>query len=98
MRVGIRVFFTAVLVLACGQAQTTQGLISGRLLNSVTGRAIPAATVTYASSYTNLEGRSESEQSGFYYLPLLSPGFYQIRISADGYQSQEVQELELPVA
>lgn len=79
-------------------AQTTQGLISGRLLNSVTGRPIGGAIVGYSSSYTTLGGTSVSDPSGYYYLPLLSPGFYQVRVSGTGFQSQEVQELELPVA
>ena len=79
-------------------AQTTQGLISGQLVNSVTGRPIAGANVLYSSSLSNLAGASQSDSSGYYYLPLLSPGFYQIRVNAAGFQSQEVQELELTVA
>ncbi len=81
-----------------GVSQTTQGLISGRLLNSLTGRPIQKATVTYSSSISNLTGATTSDKSGYYYLPLLSPGFYRIRIMAPDYQSQEVQELKLTVA
>ncbi len=83
---------------APGFAQTTQGLISGRLLDSVSGRPIGQATVLYSSSLSNLAGASASDETGYYYLPLLSPGFYQIRVNAPGYQSQEVQEMELTVA
>ncbi len=79
-------------------AQTTQGLISGQLVNSVTGRPIAGANVLYSSSLSNLAGASQSDSSGYYYLPLLSPGFYQIRVNAEGFQSQEVQEIELTVA
>ena len=61
-------------------AQTTQGLISGRLLNSVTGRPIASANVSYASDITNFTGISASDTSGYYYLPLLSPGFYRVRV------------------
>jgi hypothetical protein len=39
-----------------------------------------------------------AEASGFFVLPLLSPGIYQVRAEADGYQSLDVEELELPVA
>jgi len=81
-----------------GLAQTTQGLISGRLVNSVTGKSIAGADVGYWSSTGNLAGTAASDASGYYYLPLLSPGFYRIRASAPSYQSQEVQELELTVA
>jgi hypothetical protein len=83
---------------AAGLAQTTQGLISGRLVNSVTGRPVVAADVAYWSSASNFTGAAASDTSGYYYLPLLSPGFYRIRVTAPSYQSQEVQELELTVA
>ena len=78
--------------------QTTQGLISGRLINSTTGRPVSGANVEYSSDVTNFTGVSASDASGYYYLPLLSPGFYRVRVVANGYQSQEIQELELRVA
>jgi len=81
-----------------GLAQTTQGLISGRLVNSVNGRPLAGADVGYWSSTGNFAGTAASDASGYYYLPLLSPGFYRIRVTAASYQSQEVQELELTVA
>src|SRR6266699_6719868 len=75
-----------------GVSQTTQGLISGRLVSSVTGRPIEGASVTYSSSTSNLAGAAASDASGYYYLPLLSPGFYRLRVTEPTYQSQEVQE------
>src|SRR6266498_5514053 len=78
--------------------QTTQGLISGRLLNSITGAPVPAATIFYSNRETNSSGVAESDGLGYYYLPLLSPGFYRIRASASGYQPQEVYDQELAVA
>ncbi|MGD0134739.1 MAG: carboxypeptidase-like regulatory domain-containing protein [Bryobacteraceae bacterium] len=93
-----RAFLLFLLCAAAATSQTTQGLISGQLLDSVTGRPIPAASVLFASAVTNLAGASVSDASGYYYLPLLSPGIYQIRVTAAAYQSQEVQELELTVA
>ena len=56
--------------------QTTQGLISGQLADSVTGRPIAAANVFYSSTTSNLAGAAASDASGYYYLPLLSPGIY----------------------
>jgi hypothetical protein len=83
---------------AAATSQTTQGLISGQLVDSVTGRPIAAANVIFSSATTTLAGGASSDASGYYYLPLLSPGIYQIRVMAPAYQSQEVQELELTVA
>ncbi|HME10189.1 MAG TPA: carboxypeptidase regulatory-like domain-containing protein [Bryobacteraceae bacterium] len=92
------VLTAAVLFPAESQGQTTQGLISGRLLDSSTGQPIANANVVFSSGLTNLGGGAPSDASGNYYLPLLSPGFYTIRITATGYQAQEIQQLELTVA
>jgi Carboxypeptidase regulatory-like domain/TonB-dependent Receptor Plug Domain len=98
MYLTLRLFLIIGLCAAAGLAQTTQGLISGRLVDSVTGRPIPNANVGYSSSTGNFAGTAASDGSGYYYLPLLSPGFYRIRVTTAAYQSQEVQELELTVA
>ena len=79
-------------------AQTTQGLIAGRVVDSQTGSPITAAQVSYEKPKTNARGQAETTPAGYYVLPLLSPGLYTVRITADQYQSQEVHELELPVA
>jgi Carboxypeptidase regulatory-like domain/TonB-dependent Receptor Plug Domain len=64
----------------------------------VTGRPVPGASVFFTSATSNLAGASTSDPSGYYYLPLLSPGTYQIRVTSGAYQAQEVQELQLTVA
>jgi len=98
----LRVFLLFLCAAGCSVqtcfAQTTQGLISGQLVDSVTGRPVTAASVFYSSATSNLAGASSSDASGYYYLPLLSPGAYQIRVTSAMYQAQEVQELELTVA
>src|ERR1017187_3677383 len=79
-------------------AQTTQGLISGSIINSVTGQPVAGASVTYTSETLAATGTLQSDAGGYYFLPLLSAGTYSIRTTADGYQSQELEQLELPVA
>lgn len=79
-------------------AQTTQGLIEGRLVNSQTGAPIEGAQVFYSNADTGTSGGTTSDASGNYFLPLLSPGIYRVRAAAANYQSREAQELELPVA
>ncbi len=78
--------------------QTTQGLISGRLLDSGSGRPLAGGRVRYWSDRTNTQGLALSDSSGAFTLPLLSPGDYRLRAEADGYQGQEVYELNVPVA
>jgi hypothetical protein len=87
----------AALCAAILDGQTTQGVISGRLLNSVTGRPVAGAALL-CSSADGSSVESVSGASGYYFLPLLSPGLYRVRATAAGFQSQEVQELELRVA
>jgi len=93
-----RAFLLFLFCAAAGVSQTTQGLISGQLADSVTGRPVAAANVFYFSATSNFAGAASSDAAGYYYLPLLSPGIYQIRVTSAAYQSQEVQELELTVA
>src|SRR5579863_7946689 len=79
-------------------AQTTQGLISGSILNSVTGRPVAGASIAYESAALSASGTYQSDSAGYYFLPLLSTGTYSVRASAPGYQAQELQQLDLPVA
>ncbi len=79
-------------------AQTTQGIIAGRVTQLATGQAIPAATISWTNTGTNARGSQHSSASGDYALAPLSPGTYAIRVEADGYQARELDEIELAVA
>jgi hypothetical protein len=97
----MRIFVVLSLTVAyisAGSAQTTQGLISGRILDSGTRVPVNSANVTYESITTNLTGRTVTDASGNYSLPQLSPGLYRIRVTAPKYQAQEIFELQLDVA
>lgn len=97
-----RVFVRLLAVLVFGAAwlaaQTTQGLISGTVLNSVTGQPVDGASIAYASPALSASGTYQTDSRGYYFLPLLSTGTYTVRASAPGYQAQELQQLDLPVA
>src|SRR5215472_7346231 len=93
-----RLVVSTVLSVCFAGAQTTQGLIAGRLVNSQTGAPIAGAKISYSNSATGASGVASSDGSGNYSLPLLSPGIYRVRATADSFQSREVQELDLPVA
>ncbi len=80
-------------------AQTTQGLVGGRVRNLLTAAPVAGAVITYQSLATNTRGSVLTGKDGFYNCPLLPPGKYRIRAGAgEGFQAQEVQELALPVA
>jgi hypothetical protein len=91
----------ALLLLLTGlssHAQTTQGLISGRILDLRTRKPIGGARISYTSTVTDTGGSATSDRSGYYILPLLSPAQYRLRVAAGGYQDQELYELDLRVA
>ena len=93
---GLAAFLSLVHISA--EAQTTQGLISGRLLDSRTGNPIAGATLRCSNAASGFGATTRSDQGGYYTLPLLSPGRYRVRAEAQDHQAQEVQELELRVA
>jgi hypothetical protein len=97
-----RVFARVAILCACAVpaliAQTTQGLISGSIVNSVTGRPVGAASIAYESPALSASGTDQTDAYGYYFLPLLSTGAYSVRATAPGFQSQELQQLDLPVA
>ncbi len=67
----------------CLHAQTTQGLISGRVTDSETGLAIAGVLVCYEQPATNTVGIVYSGKSGYYTIPGLPPGEYGIRAIAE---------------
>ncbi len=79
-------------------AQTTQGMISGRVTDAYTGAPVPEAAIWFVNTVTGAEGLSRAGTSGFYILPLLSPGNYRVRSTANGYQAQETHNVEVAVA
>src|SRR4051812_34013155 len=95
-RVTAALLFT--LLTPASRAQSTQGVIAGRVLDSATGHAISAAQVSVVNEITGSTAAATTGQAGHYVVPQLSPGTYRLRVSLNGYQAQEVHELELHVA
>jgi Carboxypeptidase regulatory-like domain/TonB-dependent Receptor Plug Domain len=83
---------------AAACAQTTEGLIAGRIADSISGRPVADSTVACFNAATNTLVTARTDPAGVYYLPLLPPGSYRVRATAAGYQTQELQDLELAVA
>src|SRR5947209_281297 len=84
----------------CGvaPAQSTEGLITGRVRDRSSGRPIVGAKVEALSTLVQARREAASNSEGYYYLPQLSPGIYQISVTMDQYQTREVHNLILPVA
>jgi hypothetical protein len=83
---------------ATAQAQTTQGLIAGRIVDSLSGAGLAGAQVSVEGGGMSHRHGARSGAAGYFSLPLLSPGLYHIHVAADGYQPQELDEQTLAVA
>jgi hypothetical protein len=81
-------------------AQSTQGIITGRVHDRETGEALATATVSYENLATGQAGSAPVDSSGAYTILSLSPGRYRLRAEDrdDGYQPQEFYDMDLAVA
>lgn len=94
---------TAIAAFLCGgiplAAQTTLGLISGRITDLASGQPVEHATVIYENPAAGTRGERPADTRGYYSLPLLPPGTYRLRAEAGKkYQPREFQEVVLAVA
>jgi len=78
--------------------QTTQAIVLGRIVDSVTGLPLPGVSVTCTSEATAAAFFTTGDAGGSYAIGSLSPGRYRLTVSAPRYQSQQARALEIPVA
>ncbi|HEX8070419.1 MAG TPA: TonB-dependent receptor [Pyrinomonadaceae bacterium] len=71
---------------------TVTGAFEGTVTNTNTGEAIAGATALIINQQTGLVIEKRTDARGRFYQGLLTPGLYTIRVSAPGYQTQEVQQ------
>src|SRR5258708_6414215 len=97
-----------------GSAQTTQGLIAGRVFDGNTREPIASAVVEYSrweQGRVVETGSGRTNELGFYAFSFVPPGTYQLRVCVSScelsrqntpvsgpYQPQEIFDLELSVA
>jgi len=79
-------------------AQSTQGVIFGRVTDLREGIPVAGAAVSYERIESRASGQMEADAAGNYTLASLTPGAYRLRASAEGYQPREFYDLRLPVA
>src|SRR5277367_2962853 len=78
---------------SAGLCQTTQAVIAGRIINSLTGNPVAGAEISSFPSDGEPERKVPSSKDGYFAIPLLSPGTYRVRVAAEHYQDQELYEL-----
>src|SRR5580765_1121006 len=86
------------LVSATWLGQTTQGTVAGRVYDALTGQVLRDAVITCRQVDVGPCPTVRSDTQGLFTIPLLSPGTYQFRATADSHQPQEIHEQLLPVA
>jgi Carboxypeptidase regulatory-like domain/TonB dependent receptor-like, beta-barrel/TonB-dependent Receptor Plug Domain len=98
MRPGIIALVVACILCSLAPAQSTEGLITGRVRDRSSGHPLIGAKVEALSPLLQARREVPSNGQGYYYFPQLPPGAYQITVTMAEYQTREVHNLVLPVA
>ena len=69
-------------------AQSTQGWVGGRVYDEKTGAGIEGAQIACQLADSDLPRNTISAGDGKYYIPLLSPGVYTVRVTTPAYQAR----------
>jgi hypothetical protein len=99
-RVVLRAVMFLLLPVRQGDAQSTQGMITGRVYDRESGAAVLNAAVSYRNTKTDEHGAATVNKLGVYTIAGLSPGSYRLRVEEPRreYQAQEIWELDVRVA
>jgi carboxypeptidase family protein len=96
---GLRVSISgAVLMVLCGtgSAQTTYGLIDGRITDA-TGGALPGAMITVAQSTTGFARRAVTNELGLYRVLSLAPAEYDVTVELTGFATVTYSAVKIDV-
>jgi hypothetical protein len=78
------------------QADSSNSTLKGRVVDQA-GALVPGATVAVVSTDRGVVRTVKSDDEGLYRVPLLQPGPYEMRVEAQGFQSQVITDLVLTV-
>src|SRR5436305_1976299 len=94
IRVLSRASFLTVLFSTCLAAQTAQ--VTGRVTDQA-GAVVPNAAISILNQDTGAKRSVVSNQDGYYTVPLLQPGRYQISSALPGFKPVEHKDVQLAV-
>src|SRR5438045_3015788 len=92
----IRVVSLALLALAAF-AQDDRGTITGQVTDA-SGAAVPEAKVKAIQRSTNHATEVTANKEGFYTIPYLQPGTYNVEVSATGFKTTRIADVQLHTA
>jgi hypothetical protein len=78
-------------------AQDDRGTISGQVADA-SGAAIPEAKVKAIQKSTNQATEVTANKEGFYTIPYLPPSTYDVDVSAKGFKTMRVADVQLHTA
>ncbi|MGH9729057.1 MAG: carboxypeptidase regulatory-like domain-containing protein [Candidatus Acidiferrales bacterium] len=90
----LAVFLFALSSIALAQSTAT---LQGTVTDS-SNAAVPNAKVVVHNQNTGVDRSTQTDQSGGYLVSGLTPGLYQVEISAGGFQKSVIKDLKLDVA
>lgn len=86
----------ALMLLPCCLLAQSSGSIAGQVTDQ-SGAVVSSITVTLVNEGTGATRNSGTDTAGNYSFPLVAPGLYTLRASAQGFRSFEVRNLEVQV-
>ena len=98
LRAGLILLILLSSLIPASLAQTTQGIITGRVWDSFTGQALSGAVISCYNTASQQTANAISNAGGFYAVSLLSPGIYSVRITRPSFLPRETAELWVFVA
>jgi uncharacterized GH25 family protein len=73
------------------QGETTSAIL-GQVTDS-TNAAVPGATVTVINRETGLQRSAKTDDTGHFNFPQLKPGTYTVKVEAQGFESQQADNV-----
>jgi carboxypeptidase family protein/TonB-dependent receptor-like protein len=95
-RITSAVSVAALATVCAGTLFSQTARVSGRV-SDPTGGVIPQADITLINEKTGVARRTKSNEVGYYAVPLLSPGLYQMIVRKDGFRPVNQSGIELKV-
>jgi Carboxypeptidase regulatory-like domain len=96
LRLNLVVFAVLTLALLPLRAQQTSATLLGTVTDE-SGAAAPGAVVRVSNLATNIKREATTDQAGNYSIPYLPAGAYQVNLSHQGFQAQQIDSVTLQV-
>jgi uncharacterized surface anchored protein len=93
-RNGFVLFTSLCLLLLCSVSALAQSQTTGRITGTIRdpqGAVVDGAAITVTNKATGEEHSAVTDDSGVFSVPLLPPGDYKVRISAQGFSPAVVE-------